>query len=490
MKLFVSLLFDTVTTVGAMSNRIGWISIQINHLSSKKVRAKCRIRPPSLRGFCMNKMFKFKSNLGWAGIVLLSLAPVFMWAVMKPVGERFSDLETALASLGQMSGLAGMAMFASVLSLSGRFKFLEDYFGGLNRIYINHHFFAGLAFILMMSHPLFLAGRFFIFSPRMAALLFIPGSNWPINFGIFALSLLIVLLFITFFVRQKIPYEKWKFTHKFLGLAFFLTGLHGFLISSDISRFLPLRIYMFFLAVIGLAIYFYRAVFGFWLVKRSSYIVHDVKLLGEKVVEIEMSPQGNPIIFIPGQFIFISFKSSDIKPQTHPFSITSSPFDRNLKIAPKAVGDFTASLRNLKIGSAAKIEGPFGRFFSRNSKDQVWVAGGIGITPFMSMARALRQDKENTGHIDLFYSALNENESVFLKELSQISSMLDNFKIFPFFSSTQGRITADYIRNTIGNLDGKEIFLCGPPTMMRNIKSQFLKIDVAKSDIHSEEFQL
>lgn len=435
-------------------------------------------------------MFKIKRNLGVVGIIFLSLAPVFMWAIMKPVEERFFDLETVLGSLGQVSGLIGMAMFGVVLSLSGRFKFLEDYFGGLNRIYINHHFFGGLAFILMLSHPLFLAGRSFLFSPRIAAMLFIPGQNWPINFGIFALSLLIILLFITFFVRQKISYEKWKFTHKFLGLSFFLAGLHGFLINSDISRFLPLRIYMFSLGAIGLAIYFYRAVFGFWLVKRSRYIVQDVRFLGEKVVEIEMSPQRNPIVFIPGQFIFISFKSPDIKPETHPFSITSTPSDSNLKIAPKAIGDFTTSLRNLKIGSVATIEGPFGRFFNQNSKNQIWVAGGIGITPFVSMARALKQNKETAGHIDLFYSAINESEAVFLKELSQISSERDNLKIFPFFSSAQGRITADYIRNAIGNLDGKEIFLCGPPAMMRNLKSQFLKIGILKSNLHSEEFQL
>lgn len=435
-------------------------------------------------------MWRIKSNLGRVGIVLLSLAPVFMWAIMKPVGERFLDLETTLGSLGQVSGLLGLAMFAVVLSLSGRFKFLEDYFGGLNRIYITHHFFGGLAFILMLSHPLFLAGRSFIFSPRMAVILFIPSQNWPINFGIFALFLLIILLFITFFVRQKISYEKWKFTHKFLGSAFFLAGLHGFLIGSDISRFLPLRIYMFSLAMTGLAIYFYRAVFGFWLVKRSRYVVQNIEFLGEKVMEIEMSPQSNLIVFIPGQFIFISFKSSDVKSETHPFSITSSPSDGNLKIAPKAIGDFTTSLRKLKIGSVAKIEGPFGRFFNQNSKDQIWVAGGIGITPFMSMARALKQNKENVGHIDLFYSAVNENEAVFLKELSQISSERDNFKIFPFFSSNQGRITADYIRNTIGNLGGKEIFLCGPPAMMRSIRSQFLKTGVPKSNLHSEEFQL
>jgi len=105
-------------------------------------------------------MPKIKNNLGWVIFIVLSLVPVVFWYFLKPINARFVSLTTSLTSLGQITGLVGMAMFSLTLVLSARLKFLENYFGGLNKVYIAHHIFGSIAFILLLFHPLILAGKF------------------------------------------------------------------------------------------------------------------------------------------------------------------------------------------------------------------------------------------------------------------------------------------------------------------------------------------
>jgi len=432
-------------------------------------------------------MPKIKNNLGWVIFIVLSLVPVVFWYFLKPINARFVSLTTSLTSLGQITGLVGMAMFSLTLVLSARLKFLENYFGGLNKVYIAHHIFGSIAFILLLFHPLILAGKFIQVSIRSAALFLLPGGDWTNNFGIIALALMMLFLILTFFT--KLPYQIWKFSHKFLGAAFFFAGLHSFFINSDISRDPFLRVYMFTLAGIGFATFIYHSILSKFLVKYFEYKIENIKILAENVVEIAMKPQNQKINFMPGQFVFVSFISDGISAESHPFSISSAISDKDLKLAIKSLGNYTSQLKNLKIGDIAKIEGPFGRFSCQNfeNKNQIWIAGGIGITPFLSMARNL---KNSENKIDLYYCLNNENEAVFLGELSKISERKSNFRVIPFYSNKRGFIDGGTIQKLSGDLQNKEIFLCGPPAMMKTLREQFLRLKIPNKNIHSEEFQL
>lgn len=432
-------------------------------------------------------MLKVRGYLGWIIFLILSLLPVVFWYFSKPINGRFINLTTTLTSLGQIFGLVGMAIFALNLVLGARLRFLEHYFGGLNRIYIFHHIFGSIAFILLLFHPLILAIKFAQVSIRNAALFLLPSADWSINFGIIALLLMMLSLVLTFFV--KLPYQVWKFSHKFLGFAFFFAALHSFFIQSDISRDLMLRFYMFVLSSAGIIAFVYRAILAKFLVKYFEYVVENVKILAENVVEIEMRPKNKRMNFVPGQFVFVSFVGDNISAESHPFSISSAVPEKNLKLVIKSLGDYTSQLKNLTPGTLAKIEGPFGRFSYQNfeNKNQIWIAGGIGITPFLSMARSLENFEYQ---IDLYYCVNREKEAIFLEELLKISLQNPNFRVIPFYSEKQGFINANIIQEISGDLFRKEILLCGPPAMIKNLKEQFLKLKVARKNIHSEEFQL
>lgn len=452
------------------------------------------------------------SQAGWPLMLLLGFIPVVLWSMRFPLSDRFITLGIGTTSLGQITGLVGMVFFSLAAVLSTRLKPLENFFGGMNRVYIAHHQVGGIAFILLMLHPLFLMITYLENSWQSAALFLLPGSDWPINFGIAALLSLMALLILTYYI--ELPYQLWRFTHKFLGAALFFGGLHTFFIPSDISQDPALRAYMLTITGLGLVGYVYRTILGRFLVKRFKYILLAVKKINPLVIELQLQPAENLAMnFYPGQFVFISFHGKGIDSETHPFSISSVPTPAGFTLTVKALGDYTNWLSNIPVNTSALVEGPFGRFSTdyHPAGRYIWIAGGIGITPFLSMARNYINDDRvlplgspistHKGTpamatprafrhpiIDLYYCVSDESEAVYLSELNKIAEGNKNFRVIPWFSKTQGRLSADAIAHTSGDIHAAEIFVCGPPPMMLAIKKQLKNLGVASERIHSEEF--
>lgn len=429
-----------------------------------------------------------KRHTGWIVSLLISFSPLIFWYFsLLPFQYRISNSYSLLTSLGEITSLIGMAMYSVVLVMSARIQAFEDFFGGMNRVYIWHHLLGGVALILFLIHPILLAFARATYSIKAASALLLPGEDWTVNFGIAALLLMIALLILTFF--RSLPYQIWQLTHKFLGVVFIIGAIHAFYVSSDISRFLPLTIYMFILVNIGVIAYFYRTVYGSFFVRRLRYIVDEVTPVRENVVHLTLLPQGKPIKVIPGQFIFIQFISKAISKEVHPFSVSSVFTDGRISLVIKKEGDYTARLRNLQKGDTAFIEGGFGRFFYKfyKNKNQVWIAGGIGIVPFLSMAQQVANSEYQ---VHLVYSVHGIEEAVYLDDLRLFAQANSNFHVYPFESKTQGRLSADSIAQLVGDLKIFDFFLCGPPPMMGSIRSQLKKHKIASSNIHSEEFSL
>ena len=183
--------------------------------------------------------------------------PLILWLFGISLSLRLGSLSLITRSLGDVAGLCGMASFSLVMILSARLKFFEKFFNGINESYTAHHIFGGLAFCLLLFHPLLLAYNYLLISFNAAALFLIPSANnWAQNFGTLGLFIMIVTLVVTFYT--KIKYQIWKFTHKFLGIAFILAFLHTFLIGGDVSTNFSLKIYLFILGILAIITYFYR----------------------------------------------------------------------------------------------------------------------------------------------------------------------------------------------------------------------------------------
>jgi len=440
---------------------------------------------------------KFLHNTGWILIVVLTLIPLVFWSLSEPLHFRFigdTALRTfakSMRSAGQILGLIGMAMFAINLVLSARLKWIEGMFGGMNKVYIAHHILGGVSFVFLLFHPLFLTAQYLtsFFGGKKAVQLLIFNSSDAVAYGIIALGLMILFLILTFFV--KLPYQYWKLSHKFLGLAFFFASLHVLLIPSDVTYLKYLQYYMWFLVGIGVVSLIYRTVLGFMLIPRRSFVVERVEQIDKAIVEIALrAKDGKPFDFSAGQFVFIGFPGTPGLEEVHPFSISSSPKSSELTIGVKALGDFTAKLNTLVSGAEAVIEGPFGRtsYAYVPNKEQIWIAGGIGITPFLGMARDLSVDDEH--HVTLFYALRDSSETAFVKELQSLSVQKPHLKFVPWYSDTMGFLNVEGIIKHSEGILGKDVILCGPPVMMRTLKQQFTKYKIPLSSIHSEEFAL
>jgi ferredoxin-NADP reductase len=181
-------------------------------------------------------------------------------------------------------------------------------------------------------------------------------------------------------------------------------------------------------------------------------------------------------------------RPGEVGNQFHPFSITSAPAEPRLRITVKAVGDYTRALRRLDPGAEAVVEGAYGSFSHRipGGDRQIWLAGGIGVTPFLSMARSL--GTEHGPAVDFYYCVEHEEEAHFLSELEALAARRDDFRLVVVPRDREGFLTAQRLEDDLGDLQSAHVLICGPPAMIDSLTSQLHERGVPSGQIHSEEF--
>jgi len=374
---------------------------------------------------------------------------------------------------------------------------LERLFNGINNLYNNHSRIGQIAFILLLAHPILLLSRY-AQNSHDAITFFKLTSNLQHDLGVISLYLTIVTIILTLYLRPK--YNIWKGIHKLLGVSLFLGALHVYLSPSYVlHNNIALSVYILGLASLAIILWIYKSIFGKAFVKQYKYTVNSITHLNDKVIEIEMTcNRSHGLQYTAGQFVFVSFIQNGISKEKHPFSIVSTPNsisdeDKKIKIAIKTLGDYTNILYDrLTLWADVIIEGPYGLFSYNTSKleKQIWIAGGIGINPFISMAKDLYNNNNKFYKIDLYYAVKNKEEAIYIDTLLKLSRELSNFTLIPFYSDDLGFITADYIKSNTTDLLQRDILLCAPPTMIKSLKRQFQELGVEQSHLHSEEFDL
>lgn len=435
---------------------------------------------------------------GWVGACVASIIPMMLWWWHVSPVRTFS---VAMNYIGRASALLGMAMLSVAMILSARLRWFDRMFYGIGNAYIAHHWFGIGGFLLVLFHPLFLASAVIGSSPRSAALLFLPtGENLARTFGIFSLFLLIVLLGITFFARFR--YQTKKFFHRILGAAFIFGGLHMLMIPSDVARVPLLRWYMSTFFVLGLVAYGYRTLLGWKFSKSYPYLVTKVRRMGDTMTEIVLSPLAYRMQYDAGQFVFMRVFTTQISREQHPFSLTSSPSGENISLLVKSLGDYTQKIQSLREGSIAKLEGPYGTFVYYHGiigrhRSQIWIAGGSGIAPFLGVARDVRHRyskgrKTLRYDITLYYVVRSQREgSSVAEELCKISSCVDGFRVFPYFTEKEKRFfTVEDIHIPYEKLVASAVLICGPPAMVQSLYSKLLVAGVPSWNIYIESFAL
>lgn len=379
-----------------------------------------------------------------------------------------------------LGGVAFLLMTCSII-LSTRARFFEDWFGGLDRVYQVHKVSGVIAALFVLVH--------FFGVPKELP----PGADPAINalvpsapLGMLALIALILSLALA--LNRKITYSRWRPLHKLMALVYVLAA--GHFLTAPVAlfdKFSISGIYLIAFAILGLIALLY-SLFGMNRRTAHFYEISAVKPL-ERATEISLSALGKPIDFKPGQFAFVEIQGRGWS-EPHPFTISSGKDEDVLRFTIKVLGDWTRKVREeLKSGAQVIIRGPYGRLDTEAAgTKQIWLAGGIGITPFLSTLRSMEPGDKRQIH--LVYASRDRSEAIFLEELNERAAELGNITLVPLFSDEGNFARVDIMKTKLPDpLDTYEYFMCGPKPMVNGLMKDLKKEGVKRDRIHTEAFE-
>lgn len=410
------------------------------------------------------------------------ITPVLLWLLFSPTKLALTDTTQKLDALAKIAALGGLALLSFNIILSARLAIFERLFLGLDRAYRAHRIIGGSVLILLMAHGALITAKYSSISLLSGFEYLKPNLDVALMVGKIALGIMILLVAISMYIKVK--YQWFVLMQRILGATIFLGGYHAlFVTGSDLRSNLPLFAYFTVLGGFAVGLYIYRSVFHRSLKRKFEYKVDSVSH-SEGITVVWLKPLQKAMAFYAGQFAFFEFSSEAVDTESHPFSISSGSNNDYLRIAAKASGDYTSEFNKLRVGDLVKAEGPYGHFsFTKiQSTKQVWVAGGIGITPFLSMAHSLSSEYEVT----LYYCVRTLSQAIFLEELQKVAAQKPGFKVVTVCDDQNQRITAAEMVSR----SAQDYLLCAPPAMMHSLDRQLRKLGVTKHNIHYEDFAL
>jgi predicted ferric reductase len=205
---------------------------------------------------------------------------------------------------------------------------------------------------------------------------------------------------------------------------------------------------------------------------------------------VTLDPRRGPLVFTPGQFVVLAFGGAG-RWQRHPFSVASSPSQRELEVSIKAAGDYTRELQDqLRPGVSARVAGPFGGFdYHQGGDQQIWIAGGIGVTPFTSWIRAL--DDRFDRSVDFFYSVPHRADALYIDEIEAAARRHPTLRAHLRCTESEGELTPEIVM--AGRAGGPHpwVYMCGPPPMMKAFFARgFRSLDVPRQRVRWEQFDV
>jgi len=389
-----------------------------------------------------------------------------------------------LIALGRLAGLLSEFLILIQLLLISRFAFIEKQYGFDKLISLHKKigFFLG---VFLISHPILLT----IGYAQSRSISFVTQfinfiTKWNGVFGA-AIALLIIVFIAIISIkkyRAKISYEIWYFLHLPLYIAVAIAFGHQINTGDMSAGGAMFYWFLINLVTIGIVI-FYRFLRPIYLFFKHSFRIEKIVQENTNVYSIYITGKNmSQYRFQSGQYANLIFLQKNMMFH-HPFSYSDVYNGKYLRFTIKASGDFTSKIENLKIGTRVWIDGPFGVFTLNKlvNNKVVFIAGGIGITPILSMIKSI----SNTQNAVLLYSNKSEEDINFWHEISksQIESHYFNTSL-----EVHNRINVDKIIKICPDYKDRDFYLCGPVQMTIKLVKDLKKVGVTSEQIHFEKF--
>ena len=417
------------------------------------------------------------------------LAPLFalLLGSHPPARDFWTEFAVAI-------GYSGLAIMGLQFGLTARFRFVTQPWGE-DVIYHFHRQISLVAVGLVVAHPLILLAV----QPELREMPSFLEVPWGARFAFLSIFCLITLVVTALWrAKLRLSYETWHVAHVALAVIAVTAGfLHmlgwSFYLGDPWKRSLWIVLPILW---IGLLVYV-RIVKPVFMLRRPYRVVEVRKERGDTWTLV-MQPDGHPGFgFRPGQFGWLTLWGSPFKITGHPFSFSSSAAvtDGRVEMSIRQLGDFTSGIRQVPVGQRVYLDGPYGAFTIGHPADMhVLIAGGIGITPMISMIRTLA-DQGDKRPVILLYASRDRDSITFREELDALKERLDLTIVQVLanppadWRGEQGFITIEMFKRHLPTpYADHEYFICGPGVMMDAIERALGELNVPLSKYHSERY--
>jgi predicted ferric reductase len=429
--------------------------------------------------------------VAWLAVhVLIAVAPLALsFTEVRPSRGFAVNLSVAL-------GFIALSVLGLQFALAARFSRPTAPFG-IDWVLRYHRQISFLAVVAAFGHPLLL----FLAEERYRVLLDVVHA--PVRAKCAWISVLaLALLMVTSIWRRamRLSYPVWHVLHSVLGVTIVLAGLgHAFLVNYFFSE-LWVRVAWagYAAAFLWLAVWV-RLVKPLRLWRRPWRVVELWPEPGGSVtvgLEPARRHSGRPFSFQAGQFAWIMPGRMPFRPTYHPFSISSSALRPRVEFTIKQVGEFTSSIRKLKVGDTVYVDGPHGGFTLERHPGMgyVFLAAGVGVTPFLSMLATLA-DQGDQRPIWLFLGNRTQDQITGIRQLQKLQGRLNLTVVHVISRPTdtwpgeRGRIDAKVLaRHLPPHHRNLQYFICAREEMVQAVRSSLGELSVPADRVHSEHF--
>jgi predicted ferric reductase len=432
------------------------------------------------------------SVLAWVMLyLLLALLPM----AIAMIGERPAP-RAWLVETGAVLGLLGLGVLAMQLVISGRHRWFAGTVGKDNLL--QFHLSTGVfGWLLLLTHPLLLMagdpGFLAWLDPREGLLRAVTLAGLLVS-----LSLLVVTSL--WRVQLGLQYETWRSVHAAMALLVVAGGLAHALIGAHHTAGLPQQIALVLVVAVPLGLLLETRLLRPHRLRRRPWRVTEVEMRRAEAVRLVLEADGHDGMgYRPGQHAWLTLGDTPFSLQQHPFSMSSSNRDpRRLEFTIKQAGDFTNTLSDIAPGTRAWLEGPYGVFTREPSVERraVFIAGGIGITPILSMLRSCSEHGARPA-MWLIYACENESEIVMREALEALARELPLTLVIVLtdppehWQGETGFVDAELLERILPQ-DAADIdyYICGPPPMMDEAEPALRQRGAAIGRLYSERFDL
>lgn len=411
------------------------------------------------------------------------IASIVVVSVIVTLAQIPSETWLSLAALSLSMGVAALALMGTAAILGGRLRLVESLFGGLDRVYLTHKWMAVYALVFASIHFAFKAGASEWETASILA--FPPFWTRLVRQASFLALMLIVMLAL----NRKIPYHRWRWWHKLSGPLFIIVILHWLSFRSPIALASSAGIWLAALSALGVLAAFYKLLLYPFLSPHAEYRVVRADM-GAAGLHLELAPVKHPIEFTAGQFAFLSMKEDGLR-EPHPFTIANAADEAgHVHFVIRELGDYTRRLvENTTPGMHATVYAPFGRFSrDREWAREVWIAGGVGISPFIAWLKDEGGRPLESVTLFYFFTPSREFPSADLvRELAHARGAelvpVPDGPMSPEFERRFKQIVQETGPARVG------VSFCGPKGLLKRVQQAMRENGVPTSNLHYEYFE-